>query len=247
MVTPEYVEIEAHHHMAVTGADRCFVVALFGGVSIRFFVVERDNDLIDEIVDAIREFWAFVQDGTRPTDTGVRDAKVITRLNSKIDPKTEVVDMRGDTEFLALVEKKDALSKKANSLKKEIDEIKTEISQRMDGVGSAVISDTKQYTWITVADKEQPAMIKKGYTYLGARKISEKKVQEQSSSKWSGRNGVRTTPSYEGWCDAARLKDTQITENNHECTSTNPRKRNPDRISQTHEFRTRLRRGRANR
>jgi len=173
-VVPEYVEIQAHHHMAVTGAQKCFVVALFGGVSTKFFTVERDEGLITDIVETIQDFWKCVEDGKRPEDSGVRDAKVMSRLNSKINPATEIVDMRSDTEFLALIEKKDALSKKMNGIKKEIDEIKAQIATRMDGVGSAVISDTKQYVWVTVADKEQPAMIKKGYTYLGARKISEK-------------------------------------------------------------------------
>jgi predicted phage-related endonuclease len=173
-VVPEYVEVEAHHHMAVTGAMKCFVVALFGGVSTRFFTVDRDEELITDIVETIQDFWQRVEDGIRPEDAGVRDAKVMSRLNSKVNPQTEVKDMRGDAEFLALIEKKDSLSKKANGIKKEIDEIKAQIASRMEGIGSAVISDTKQYVWVTVQDKEQPATIKKGYTYLGARKISEK-------------------------------------------------------------------------
>lgn len=173
-VVPEYVEIEAQHHMAVSGAARCFVVCLFGGVTTRFFVVERDEELIEDITETIKDFWSRVTDMQRPDDSGVRDAKVMNRLNSKINPETDVVDMRGDLDFLSLIEKKDALSKKANGLKKEIDAIKAQIAAKMEGIGSAVISDTKQYVWITVEDKEQPATIKKGYTYLGPRKISEK-------------------------------------------------------------------------
>jgi len=142
-------------------------------------VVERDADLIEEVVGAVCDFWARVEDNVRPSDSGQRDAQVISRLNSRIKPETRVVDMRADREFIALIEKKDALNKKANGIKKEIDELKAQISTRMDGVGSAIISDTKQYVWITVADKEQPASIKKGYTYLGPRKISEKAAGPQ--------------------------------------------------------------------
>jgi predicted phage-related endonuclease len=173
-VVPEYVEIEAHHHMAVTDTDRCFVVGLFGGVTPRLFTVERDEELILDIVETIQAFWACVEKGARPDDNGVRDAKVMSRLNSKINPETEVVDMRNDVEFLALIEKKDALSKKANALKKEIEALKAQIASRMNGIGSAIISDTKQYVWVTVEDKPQPATVKKGYTFLSARKISEK-------------------------------------------------------------------------
>ena len=173
-VAPEYVQIEAQHHMAVTGAERTFVVALFGGVTTRFFTVERDEDLVTDIVETIRDFWNLVETGQRPGDRGERDAKVMSRLNSKVLPEMEVVDKRDDPSFLALVEQKDALSKKAGKLKKEIDAIKAEIAARMNGIGSAVISDTQQISWITVAEKHVEAQVKPGYSYLRARKISEK-------------------------------------------------------------------------
>lgn len=171
---PEYVQIQAQHIMAVTCAEKCHVVALIGGSTIRFFTAERDDELVDDIVATVMAFWECVEAKRRPADIGVRDAKVMSRLNSKILPETEVMDMRQDTEFLALIEKKDALSKRKNGLEKDIEEIKALLSIRMKGIGSAVISDQKQMTWVTVNDKEQPATIKKGYTYLGVRKISEK-------------------------------------------------------------------------
>lgn len=179
---PEYVELQAQHHMAVMGADRCFVVALFGGVQVRFFVVERDEELVEEITLAIEDFWAMVESKTAPKAGDDHDAKVISRLNAKILPDAVIKDMRQDVAFLALIEQKDALSKKANALKREIDAIKAQITLKMDGVSCAVISDTKQLIWVTVADKMQPAQMKSGYTYVSSRKISEKaagpKLQE---------------------------------------------------------------------
>lgn len=173
-VAPEYVEITAHHHMAVTGAASCIVIALIGGTSTRIFEIERDEELIEEVEGAVQDFWKTVESRTQPQPDLKRDAKVMARLYSKINPKTEVVDMRNDRDFLKLIERKELLSKQMNKIKKELDEAKAEMTQRMNGVGAAIISDTKQISWITVADKEVPAQVKPGYSYLKSRKLTDK-------------------------------------------------------------------------
>lgn len=171
---PEHVRIAAQHHMAVSGAHRCFIIALFGGVSTKLFVIERDEELVEAIVETIESFWSCVEERRRPAASGARDAQVLNRLCSQIDPDKEVVDMRQDKEFLELIERKEALSSKKGKIEKEIKEINARITEKMDGVGSAVISDTHQYGWVTIAEKEEPAKIKPGYSYTRKRKISEK-------------------------------------------------------------------------
>jgi predicted phage-related endonuclease len=171
---PEHVRIAAQHHMAVSGAARCFVVALFGGVSIKTFVLERDEELIEDIEATIESFWSCVVENRRPASSGARDAAVLNRLCSQIDPETEVVDMRKNPEFLELIERKESLSAERNKLDKEVKAINAQITEMMDGVGSAIISETRQYSWVEVAEKEEPAKIKPGYAYCRARKIDAK-------------------------------------------------------------------------
>lgn len=177
--TPEHVRIAAQHHMAVSGASRCIVIALFGGVSLKLFVVERDEELVEAIVETIEAFWDCVANDRRPAPSGARDAQVLNRLCSQINPETDVVDMRKDHEFISLIERKEALASEKNKLDKEIKELNAQITAKMDGVGSAIISDTRQYGWVTVAEKHEPAKTKPGYSYCRARKISEKNAGDK--------------------------------------------------------------------
>lgn len=140
---PEYMFLHMHHHMAVTGAARGYVVALLGGVVIRTFAVDRDEALIPEIEETVAAFWECVETGRQPRPSGARDAKILSRLNAAIDPTDPVVDLSGDIDFLALVEQRATLSKQAGVIKKEIDELTAAIAERMDGLSGAIISDTQ--------------------------------------------------------------------------------------------------------
>lgn len=52
----EYV-LQANHYMAVTGADRWFIAVLIGGWDFQWRVVERDDNLISNLVTIEKEFW----------------------------------------------------------------------------------------------------------------------------------------------------------------------------------------------
>jgi predicted phage-related endonuclease len=171
---PEHVRVAAQHHMAVRGTHRCYVIALLGGVSTKLFVVDRDEQLVEDIVDTIESFWSCVTEDRRPAPNGARDAQVLNRLCSQINPQTEVIDMRKDGEFITLIERKEALAAQKGKIEKETKEINAKITAKMDGVGSAIISETHQYGWVTVAEKDEPAKTKAGYSFCRKRKISEK-------------------------------------------------------------------------
>ncbi|MCY9543808.1 YqaJ viral recombinase family protein [Paenibacillus alvei] len=52
----EYI-LQCNHYMAVTGADRWFIAVLIGGWDFQWRVIERDDDLISNLVTVEREFW----------------------------------------------------------------------------------------------------------------------------------------------------------------------------------------------
>ena len=172
---PEYVHLQAYHHMAVTGAEKCFVVGLFGGVTVRFFAIERDNEMIEDIEETIKAFWACIDEDRRPGASGARDVQVLHRLCSVIDPKTSVVDMRNDRDFIALIEKKAALAAKKTATEKEMKAINAQIAERMDGVGSALISDQKQIAWSYTAASEV------SYTRSASASLRTKKITAKAA------------------------------------------------------------------
>lgn len=171
---PEYVHIQAQHHMACTGAEKVFVVALFGGITVRFFVIERDEELVEDIVGAICDFWALVEQDKQPRHSGARDVQVLNRICSRINPTGRVIDKRKDKTFLSLIEKKKAKAAQKGALEKEIKEINALLAVEMDGVESALISDTQQYVWIRTPEAVIPETTRSASAYLREKKVSPK-------------------------------------------------------------------------
>lgn len=52
----EYV-LQCNHYMAVTGADRWYLAVLIGGWNFQWRVIERDEDLIQSLIEIESNFW----------------------------------------------------------------------------------------------------------------------------------------------------------------------------------------------
>ncbi|WP_088832685.1 YqaJ viral recombinase family nuclease [Paenibacillus tyrfis] len=52
----EYI-LQCNHYMAVTGADRWYIAVLIGGWDFQWRVIERDDDLIRNLITVEKEFW----------------------------------------------------------------------------------------------------------------------------------------------------------------------------------------------
>lgn len=52
----EYI-LQCNHYMAVTGADRWFIAVLIGGWDFQWRVIERDEELIQNLITIEKGFW----------------------------------------------------------------------------------------------------------------------------------------------------------------------------------------------
>ncbi|GKU79816.1 YqaJ viral recombinase family protein [Paenibacillus sp. L3-i20] len=52
----EYI-LQCNHYMAVTGADRWYIAVLIGGWDFQWRVIERDEELIKNLIDVEHGFW----------------------------------------------------------------------------------------------------------------------------------------------------------------------------------------------
>jgi len=52
----EYI-LQCNHYMAVTGKEKWFICVLIGGWDLQWRVIERDEELIQNLVTVEREFW----------------------------------------------------------------------------------------------------------------------------------------------------------------------------------------------
>lgn len=73
---PDHAELQVQHGMAVLGFGHAWVVGLIGGQELVWRRIERDDELIDMIVEAERKFWhEHVLPGV-PPPLGGTDAEV---------------------------------------------------------------------------------------------------------------------------------------------------------------------------
>lgn len=115
-VPAEYV-LQVQHYMAVTGAKKTYVAALVGGNHFVYHVVERDDDLIAQIITMEKYFWEHhVMGGIEPIPDG-SDATT-EYLNKKFaDSNGEMVSL--PEEVIPICEEYERLSEELKELERE--------------------------------------------------------------------------------------------------------------------------------
>ncbi len=66
---PEHTRIDAMHMLAVTGAQAVDIAALMGGRSVQIFRIERDETLIERLIEAEARFWGYVERKRPPVNS----------------------------------------------------------------------------------------------------------------------------------------------------------------------------------
>lgn len=93
---PLYVTCQVQHQLAVTGETAAHICVLLCGHEAKIYKVERDERLIESIMEHERLFWQYVETDTPPTpDHSESAAKALKRLYPTAKPASKV-DLRGD-------------------------------------------------------------------------------------------------------------------------------------------------------
>lgn len=73
---PVYYETQVQWYMGITGAKCCYVAVLIGGQDFRIYKVDRDDELINAIVEQCFDFWLnHVVAAVPPDPVNVEDVK----------------------------------------------------------------------------------------------------------------------------------------------------------------------------
>lgn len=67
---PEWYQLQVLHQLAVTGRKWADVAVLIGGQAFRVYRIERDEEMIDNLIRLEREFWQLVESDTQPPADG---------------------------------------------------------------------------------------------------------------------------------------------------------------------------------
>lgn len=93
---PLYVTCQVQHQLAVTGKQAAHICVLLCGHEAKIYKVERDERLIESIVEHERLFWQYVQTDTPPTpDHSASAARALKRLYPKPEPASKI-DFKND-------------------------------------------------------------------------------------------------------------------------------------------------------
>lgn len=142
---PVHYELQCHHYMAVTGADAWWIAALVGNEKVVIHKIERDEDVIQSLVTAEKNFWEsyIATDEMPPPDGTYASEDAIKELWPDASEGVEVVL---GSDFEELIKRRDELNKLGNEIDDELRLIEQTIQNAMREAEVARIGERK-VTW----------------------------------------------------------------------------------------------------
>ncbi|MEG2789251.1 MAG: YqaJ viral recombinase family protein [Romboutsia sp.] len=123
---PIHYQIQVFHYMAITGATHCYVAVLIGNEELVIHKLERDEDVINQIMELEKMFWdKCVLGGNLPAPDGSEDYSKVLKGFYKDSRDEEVILFEEE----ALLNRYDEVVE----LSKEIDNEKKTIEQYIQG------------------------------------------------------------------------------------------------------------------
>ncbi|EGC83442.1 YqaJ viral recombinase family protein [Anaerococcus hydrogenalis] len=144
---PIQYELQCHHYMAVTGAEKCYIACLIFSTDFIIREIERDEEIIDMIRKQEGEFWndyVLANEVPAPDGTNLYDDSLKKRFKGGIE-ETKTIEIGNDT-FKDYKERKD-LIKKLEKQNKEIEQaIKLQMEDFNYGENEFLTVSFKPYT-----------------------------------------------------------------------------------------------------
>jgi len=122
---PEHYRIQVMHYMAITGYDYFDVVALVGGQELVIHRIDRDEELIAELIEREKEFWEQVQSKTPPPPVTTAE----TALLYPTGESEKVVYL--STDMSDVPAKYFKLQAEKKSIDDQLDALKTRVQDKM--------------------------------------------------------------------------------------------------------------------
>lgn len=87
---PEAYQLQVLHYMAVTGLSGAYIAVLIGGNDFRIYFIERNNAVINLLINLEKRFWDCVENNTPPSLDGSNASK---ELLSRLYPTGKTKDV----------------------------------------------------------------------------------------------------------------------------------------------------------
>lgn len=126
---PASYMLQCQHYMAVTGAEKVYLAFLIFSTKFDYREIKRDEELIDIIIEAEKEFWKMVQDKTPPALDGSSAAE--KWVNEKYKKVNEGETINLDSSWRDLLNQRQELKEYRDDVDKQIKEIENQLKQNI--------------------------------------------------------------------------------------------------------------------
>ncbi len=142
---PEYVQLQVMHQLAVTGKQAADVALLMGGQELQVFRIERDAEMIAQLIQLEQQFWGFVERDQQPPADGSDSADLALRCLYPRDSGT-TLDLSTDLEMSAVFSDLLAVREIITTQTALEAQLKQCIQQRM-GEATRAVFETGEVSW----------------------------------------------------------------------------------------------------
>lgn len=155
----EYV-LQCNHYMAVTGADRWYIAVLIGGWDFQWRVIERDDDLIRNLITIEHDFWHNNVLAKVPPAFSHQDTDFLKQLYPESNP-SESVDLPPEAyDIIKTLDEARAAKKSAEMIE---DAAKNQIKGMMGEAEKAFWQGDLRFTWKSNANGTRAFRVVGGY------------------------------------------------------------------------------------
>ena len=149
---PEYVQLQVMHQLAVTGKQAADVAVLLGGQDLQVHRIERDEILIQRLIELERKFWRYVVDDVAPPADGSDSADTALRALYPQD-SGQTLDLSADFAMSGVFSDLLAVRQVLDQQSHLEAQLKQRIQQHM-GDATKAIFETGEVTWKRSKDSQ---------------------------------------------------------------------------------------------
>lgn len=143
---PDYYALQCHHYINVMGIDRAYIAVLIGNEAFKYYIIERDEDLLKDLTQISKSFWEdHILKEEEPSPDG--SDEYTKRLEERYQAKDESIDLTSN-ENKARLERLEQIKSLKKGLDTEENQIKQELMLQMEESEVAYIEERK-ITWKT--------------------------------------------------------------------------------------------------
>lgn len=137
---PLHYQIQCQHYLLVTGAKRCYIAALIGNERFAWFVIERDEETIQDLLTVEADFWRrYVEAGECPPPDGSKAYEELMQARYPQDDGGEM-ELSNDAReaalnYLVLKDQIDEMEQRLRNARQIVEvEMRTNSKAAADGV-----------------------------------------------------------------------------------------------------------------